>query len=436
MYCSRCEIEYPAGKKFCKNCGATLIERTATPPSTKQPTVQCPSCGNSYPVGKKFCRNCGTALSSTQAAPATAAAETNATTAPPKSDEQTPPPSAASHVTVQQRDVDESKRLVDTSLSQASPPAAPAKQSQPNVSSESKVRIEAPEILTREAKYDPKFTQASASPLSPPVSQAESGSSYDKRKVFIISAIAVVVLGLGISGWFVYQRQATLKAEQERAAAQEKEKQQAEIERLRMEAEKRQKEQEAELERQRTLQERAERDREAAEAELQRQQALRQEAEKRQREQEAELQRQRALQEKAEQDRKAAEAELQRRQALARQSETQNQQVARQVSSQPVPLPRTASPAPRAVPYQGPSYGSLIWKGNVSGEELITIEGDTASSGSLTGSLPGVACIVQPDDPKRVVIASAPGPSNQFKRLVIRVRGKGPTSVRLTWTLP
>jgi hypothetical protein len=87
-------------------------------------------------------------------------------------------------------------------------------------------------------------------------------------------------------------------------------------------------------------------------------------------------------------------------------------------------------------PYEGPGSGTLIWEGDIAGAELVTIENGVASSGRVTGVLPGVPCLVQSSDPKRVSVATAPGPSNQWKRIVLRVQGKGHTTVKVTWALP
>jgi hypothetical protein len=88
-------------------------------------------------------------------------------------------------------------------------------------------------------------------------------------------------------------------------------------------------------------------------------------------------------------------------------------------------------------PYHGPSSGTLVWEGEVTGAELVTIEDGAASSGKVvTGMLPGVPCLVQSSDPKRVSIAIAPSPSNQWKRIVLRIQGNGHARVKVTWALP
>jgi hypothetical protein len=91
---------------------------------------------------------------------------------------------------------------------------------------------------------------------------------------------------------------------------------------------------------------------------------------------------------------------------------------------------------PAALAYNGLSSGEIVWEGILKGTELITIENGQASSGTVTGSLPGVPCLIQPTDPKKVSVASAPGPRNQYNRLVIRVSANGRTRVTLKWSLP
>lgn len=80
LYCPKCGLEYPEGKKFCKNCGSSLIDREPMPyPSNKtigtlEATIEtkrevggvnkyCQSCGIAYPPEKKFCKTCGGELS-------------------------------------------------------------------------------------------------------------------------------------------------------------------------------------------------------------------------------------------------------------------------------------------------------------------------------------------------------------------------------------
>ena len=59
MHCSKCGSDNPAGKKFCGDCGAPLVNR-------------CHKCGADNPPGKRFCGDCGTALTANTGAPSQA----------------------------------------------------------------------------------------------------------------------------------------------------------------------------------------------------------------------------------------------------------------------------------------------------------------------------------------------------------------------------
>ena len=69
--------------------------------------------------------------------------------------------------------------------------------------------------------------------------------------------------------------------------------------------------------------------------------------------------------------------------------------------------------------YAGPREGVLLWRGSVAKNGEIVIQGNQVNSGSLTGELPGVPCILTLSDP-RIAIAEAPGPSNSFRKIVLR----------------
>lgn len=51
--CPQCGVGQPAGKKFCSDCGASLVS-------------SCPGCGASAAAGTKFCSECGTRLGGVQ----------------------------------------------------------------------------------------------------------------------------------------------------------------------------------------------------------------------------------------------------------------------------------------------------------------------------------------------------------------------------------
>lgn len=88
--------------------------------------------------------------------------------------------------------------------------------------------------------------------------------------------------------------------------------------------------------------------------------------------------------------------------------------------------------------YSGPSSGTMVWEGTVHSKgELVTIDNGVANKGSVvSGKLPGVAVLLQSDNPKKVAIASPPGPDNRYRRVVLRVQGSGPQKVVLSWSLP
>jgi hypothetical protein len=83
----------------------------------------------------------------------------------------------------------------------------------------------------------------------------------------------------------------------------------------------------------------------------------------------------------------------------------------------------------------GPSRGQIVWTGQVHGTQLVSIERDHADAGQVVGSLPGEPCILQLVSDKNVSIASAPGPRNNYERIVLRVKGNGPMRVAIEWVI-
>src|SRR5579885_773624 len=67
MQCPRCAYAYPAGQKFCGECGTPLA-------------LACAACGSTHPLGQKYCGECGQPLT-----PAPASAK------PPAAEPGTPP---------------------------------------------------------------------------------------------------------------------------------------------------------------------------------------------------------------------------------------------------------------------------------------------------------------------------------------------------------
>lgn len=143
---------------------------------------------------------------------------------------------------------------------------------------------------------------------------------------------------------------------------------------------------------------------------------------------------QQAQEQQLEQERLRVEAENQRANAAAAQAEQQRAAAAAEAErlrQQP------AQNTPRPVTYSGPSSGSIVWQGEVEGTTLVTIDGATSDTGQIvSGALPGVLVMVQPADAKHVGIAGAPAPSNSFRRLTLRIQGKGVMQEVIHWSIP
>jgi hypothetical protein len=157
------------------------------------------------------------------------------------------------------------------------------------------------------------------------------------------------------------------------------------------------------------------------------------------REQELERHRQELASLKAQQEQQQRQIEEARQELLNNQAQRERDQKARDGARfkvfrpDPPPVP---APEPPAEIYRGPTSGEIVWEGNIKGTELITIENGQASSGTVSGALPGVLCLLQPADPKRVSIASTPAPYNKYQRMVFRVSGNKRTRVVIRWSLP
>lgn len=155
----------------------------------------------------------------------------------------------------------------------------------------------------------------------------------------------------------------------------------------------------------------------AALAEQERQLQM-QAAEQATKEKQLEEDRQRIAMEKQQADAAAAEAEKQRSAAAAERMRTQ--------------------PVNRSQPaYNGPSSGTIVWQGQVNGTTLVTIAGNASDTGQvISGALPGVLVMVQPADTKHVVVAGAPAPSNGYRRMMLRIEGKGTMQEVIHWSIP
>jgi hypothetical protein len=76
----------------------------------------------------------------------------------------------------------------------------------------------------------------------------------------------------------------------------------------------------------------------------------------------------------------------------------------------------------------------LVWIGHLEKNGSVTIDGHSASMGSLTGALPGVPVIIDINQ-REFALAETPSPSNGWSRLVIRSRSKRHSVVSIKWTV-
>lgn len=104
----------------------------------------------------------------------------------------------------------------------------------------------------------------------------------------------------------------------------------------------------------------------------------------------------------------------------------------------PIPseTPRSSTPPPAAAhsQYSGATAGVILWSGRLDKNESFTIDGSTATSGTLTGALPGVPVMIEIDQ-REFALAETPSPSNGWKRLTVRSRGKRHSVVTIKWSI-
>ena len=76
-----------------------------------------------------------------------------------------------------------------------------------------------------------------------------------------------------------------------------------------------------------------------------------------------------------------------------------------------------------------------MWSGKLEKNSLITITDNTASSGTITqGSLPGVPVTVLVEPSDSVGVAETPGPSNGWRKIVLRSRVNRAVVVTIRWS--
>jgi hypothetical protein len=98
------------------------------------------------------------------------------------------------------------------------------------------------------------------------------------------------------------------------------------------------------------------------------------------------------------------------------------------------PMPRTvvSPPTPQPVQPAVPNSGTIVWSGHLDKNALIIIQGESASSGTLEGQLPGVPVMIRiyPND---IGVAEFPGPQNGWKKVVLRGNKSRDVVVRIQW---
>jgi len=74
----------------------------------------------------------------------------------------------------------------------------------------------------------------------------------------------------------------------------------------------------------------------------------------------------------------------------------------------------------------------LMWLGKLNKDGVVTIEGNRASTGTLTGSLPGVPVTLE-TDLTNIGFAEMPGPSNGWKRVSLRSKKSQNIVISIRW---
>jgi hypothetical protein len=103
-------------------------------------------------------------------------------------------------------------------------------------------------------------------------------------------------------------------------------------------------------------------------------------------------------------------------------------QVRRQLEQATAERKPTGTPPP-----QIRAQGTLVWYGVAEPLDRIVIQGQSHSSGQLLGRLPEKPCSIQLSGTPAAV-AVAPGPSNNWSRLELRVASRGFAVIRVDWS--
>ena len=96
------------------------------------------------------------------------------------------------------------------------------------------------------------------------------------------------------------------------------------------------------------------------------------------------------------------------------------------------PQTATAPPASTAARYTGPSSGMLMWSGKLDRNAVVTIDGSSASTGTLRGTLPGVPVTLE-TDLTNIGFAEMPSPSNGWKKVSLRSKKSQNIVINIRW---
>lgn len=346
--CPKCGTQLQTTSRFCWKCGGSTgvfpipeAPSASSPEPGVAPAGRCPSCGSAVPPGKKSCRRCGDGLTS-QSPARLDGLETSSSV----QDSPTISPTSSQAVGTRRNVAVAVTVALAFLLLVAAGAAYLYRQRSLKRELATQTPISTPvEDKVPEGQPVPVPTEQAASALNNPATSNPPAAPVSSPGQVIGSQVAA-------------QREEALRWERGRSAT----------ENLRREQEERMA-QERELQRQRE------------------QDALRQ--------QEMEVQR-KALEElKAKQEAQQRQIEEARQRLAEEQARREREEQARREAERvqilcpdPVAQPQTVQPA-----YSGPSSGEIVWEGILRGTELITIESGQTSSGTVTGSLPGIQAL-------------------------------------------
>lgn len=395
-------------QKFCRVCGARMVAQaspTVAASSAQGVQTLCPNCHSVNPPSKRFCRMCGIALDIKRVE------ETPAPQSVPQEQpvrEAKVPPSVAgpaavvTSTPVSGPSVAPTPALDATSLAPvAKPPVVARERAAPERSAHEPLavpmlpRVTAVPRVTQESE---KSTGELASPVSSIVPAQR--RKLSQRSILAV-AVSVVVVGVVVA-FFVLRpvktaQPATTQGPALPAGLVREAPPAAQVQQQVPAASPLAPETQPNVAVATTKEPAPNPQTEVIKRDLQRQQAELEVG----KQQLADQQRALEAQKQEEAQQAARDAERARQEELSRQ-----QQLQKQAQLEPPKAKEATATASVPAPYEGPGSGTLIWEGDIAGAELVTIENGVASSGRVTGVLPGVPCLVQSSDPKRVSVAT------------------------------